>query len=139
LQGGYRNVIAGVTSGQPANGYKLTNIAVAPLNVVVFSSNPQLVNDLPGYVETMPVELEGVEDDFDTFVDLNLPEGISVVGDQSVLVQVSIAAIDGSLTLTAGRRRPAANPGCRNLTSPDVIRLAGPVLNDLQSDDIRAC
>jgi hypothetical protein len=32
---------------QPAaNGYKLTNITVSPLNVVVFASDPQLVNDL---------------------------------------------------------------------------------------------
>lgn len=142
LQGGYRNVIVRVvTSGQPSNGYKLTNITVAPLNVVVFSSNPQLVNDLPGYVETMPVNLEGVEDDFDTFVGLNLPEGISVVGDQSALVQVSIAAIDGSLTLALSVVPIGLLPTLAAQISPptvDVI-LAGPVpvLNEMQSDDIR--
>ena len=142
LQGGYRNVIVRVvTSGQPANGYKLTNITVSPVNVVVFSSNPQLVNDLPGYVETMPVELEGAEDDFDTFVALNLPEGISVVGDQSVLVQVSIAAIEGSLTLTLPVVPIGLLPTLAAEISPptvDVI-LAGPVpvLNGLQTDDIR--
>ncbi|MGW8226130.1 MAG: CdaR family protein, partial [Anaerolineales bacterium] len=69
LQGGYRNVIVRVeTVGQPANGYKLTNITVSPLNVVVFSSDPQLVNDLPGYVETEPVDLTGAVDDIDTYV-----------------------------------------------------------------------
>ena len=100
LQGGYRNVIVKVlTTGQPANGYKLTNITVSPLNVVVFASDPQLVNDLPGYVETEPVDLTGTEDDVDTFVSLKLPDGVSVVGDQSVLVRVSIAAIEGSLTV----------------------------------------
>jgi YbbR domain-containing protein len=130
-----------VTSGQPANGYKLTNITVSPVNVVVFSSNPQLVNDLPGYIETMPVELEGAEDDFDTFVALNLPEGISVVGDQSVLVQVSIAAIEGSLTLTLPVVPIGLLPTLAAEISPptvDVI-LAGPVpvLNGLQTDDIR--
>jgi YbbR domain-containing protein len=142
LQGGYRNVIVRViTTGQPANGYKLTNITVSPLNVVVFSSNPQLVNDLPGYVETMPVVLEGVEDDFDTFVALNLPEGISVVGDQSVLVQVSIAAIDGSLTLTLPVVPIGLLPTRAAEISPPTVDvfLAGPVpiLSELQSDDIR--
>ena len=142
LQGGYRNVIVRViTAGQPASGYKLTNITVSPLNVVVFSSNPQLVNDLPGYVETVPVELEGVEDDFDTFVALNVPEGVSVVGDQAVLVRVSIAAIEGSLTLTLPVVPIGLLPTLAAEISPatvDVI-LAGPVpvLSGLQSTDIR--
>jgi YbbR domain-containing protein len=142
LQGGYRNVIVRViTSGQPASGYTLTNIAVSPLNVVVFSSDPQLVNDLPGYVETQPVNLEGAEDDFDLFVSLNLPEGVSVVGDQAVLVRVSIAAIEGSLTLTL----PVVPIGllptrAAEISPPTVdIILAGPVpiLNGLKSTDIR--
>jgi YbbR domain-containing protein len=142
LQGGYRNVIVRViTAGQPASGYKLSNITVSPVNVVVFSSNPQLVNDLPGYVDTEPVQLEGIEDDFDTFVALNLPEEISVVGDQTVLVRVSIAAIEGSLTL----RLPVVPIGlmptmAAEISPPGVdVILAGPVpvLNEMQSDDIR--
>ena len=143
LQGGYRNVIVRVvTEGQPADGYKLTNVTVSPLNVVVFSSDPQLVNDLPGYIETKPVDLSEAEDDLDTFVDLNLPEGVSVAGaDQFVLVQVSIAAIEGSLKVTlpvlpiglvptrAARIEPA---------TVDVILLGPvPVLDVLDSEDIR--
>jgi len=85
LQGGYRNVIVRVeTVGQPADGYKLTNITVSPLNVVVFSSDPQLVNDLPGYVETEAVDLTGAVDDIDTYVAITLPEGVTLVGDQFV-------------------------------------------------------
>ena len=142
LQGGYRNVIVRVvTTGQPANGYKLTNITVSPLNMVVFSSDPQLVNDLPGYVETEPVDLTDAVDDIDTYVAINLPEGVTMVGDQFVLVQVSIAAIEGSLTMSLPVIPIGLLPIHTVLISPesvDVI-LSGPVpvLDTLTPDDIR--
>ena len=61
--------------------------------------NPTLVDNLPGYVETSPVDLTGAKDDVDVRVALNLPEGISVVGDQTVNVVVGVSAIEGSLTI----------------------------------------
>jgi YbbR domain-containing protein len=142
LQGGYRNVIVKVvTSGRTANGYKLTNITVSPLNVVVFSTDPQLVNDLPGYVETQPVDLDGAEDDVDSFVVLNLPDGVSVVGDQSVLVQVSIAAIEGSLTVSLPVTPIGLLPTHAAAISPETVDviLSGPVpiLNSLDPSEIR--
>ncbi len=142
LQGGYRNVIVRVlTTGQPANGYKLTNITVSPLNVVVFSSDPQLVNDLPGYVETEPVDLTDAVDDIDTFVAINLPEGVTMVGDQFVLVQVSIAAIEGSLTMSLPVIPVGLLPIHDAVISPDTVDviLSGPVpvLDMLTPDDVR--
>jgi YbbR domain-containing protein len=142
LQGGYRNVIVRVvTEGQPANGYKLTNITVSPLNVVVFSSDPQLVNDLPGFVEAESVDLTGAEDDFDTYVTINLPEGVSVVGDQFVLVRVSIAAIEGSLTLSIPVTPVGLLPIHDAIVSPDSVGviLSGPVpiLDTLTPEDVR--
>ena len=142
LQGGYRNVIVRVvTTGQPANGYKLTNITVSPLNMVVFSSDPQLVNDLPGYVETEPVDLTDAVDDIDTYVVINLPEGVTMVGDQFVLVQVSIAAIEGSLTMSLPVIPVGLLPIHTAVISPETVDviLSGPVpvLDTLTPDDIR--
>lgn len=142
LQGGYRNVIVKVlTTGQPANGYKLTNITVSPLNVVVFASDPQLVNDLPGFVETDPVDLTGAEDDVDTFAALQLPEGISVVGDETVLVQVSIAAIEGSLSMDLPVTPIGLLPTQAAVLSPETVKviLSGPVtvLDSLEPSDLR--
>jgi YbbR domain-containing protein len=142
LQGGYRNVIVRVlTTGQPANGYKLTNITVSPLNVVVFSSDPQLVNDLPGYVETEPVDLTDAVDDIDTYVVIDLPEGVTMVGDQFVLVQVSIAAIEGSLTMSLPVIPIGLLPIYSAVISPETVDviLSGPVpiLDTLTPDDIR--
>lgn len=98
---GYRNVVVKAeVTGQVANGYRLTNISVFPPAVTVYSSNAQVVSNLPGYISTLPLDLTNVRDDVDISVLLDLPDGVSVVGDQTeVLVRVGIAAIESSLTL----------------------------------------
>ena len=142
LLGGYRYVIVRTVSvGQVASGYRLTNIFVSPVGVVVFSSNPVLVNNLPGYVETQPIDLSGKEDDFETLVELDLPIGISVVGDPKVLVQVSIATIESSLAISLPVEVIGLAPGLNASVAPatmDVI-LSGPVpvLNTLGPTDVR--
>lgn len=142
LLGGYRNVVVKVvTTGQVANGYKLTNVSVSPPNVVVFSTDPLLVKNLPSFVETEPLDLTNAENDIDTLLTLNLPEGVSVVGDQSVHVQVSIAPIEGSLTITLPVTPIGLLPTFTVQISPDSVDviLSGPVpvLNNIQPSDIR--
>jgi YbbR domain-containing protein len=142
LLGGYRYVIVrAVTVGQVSTGYRVTNIFVTPIGVVVFSSDPELVNNLPGYIETQPVDLTGKEDDFETLVDLNLPAGISVVGDSKVLVQVSIATIETSLAIALPVEVIGLSPGLASTVTPSVVNviLSGPVpvLNTLGSTDVR--
>jgi YbbR domain-containing protein len=143
LLGGYRYVIVrAISNGQVANGYRLTNIFVSPVGVVVFSSDPELVNNLPGYIATIPIDLSGKADDFETLVDLDLPAGVSVVGDPKVLVQVSIAAIESSLAITLPVEMIGLAPGLEASAAPatvDVI-LSGPVpiLNTLAPADVRA-
>lgn len=142
LLGGYRYVIVrAVTVGQVSTGYRVTNIFVTPIGVVVFSSNPELVNNLPGYIETQPVDLTGKEDDFETLVDLNLPAGISVVGDSKVLVQVSIATVESNLAISLPVEIIGLSPGLEASVNPAVVNviLSGPVpvLNTLGPTDVR--
>jgi len=100
-RGGYRNVVVKVSpSGQVASGYRVTNISVFPPTVTVFSQDPKLVDDLPGYVETEALDLTNAKDDLDLRLQLDLPPGVSIVGEQTVAVQVGIAAIEGSITLS---------------------------------------
>jgi YbbR domain-containing protein len=100
-KGGYRDlVVKVVVSGRVASGYRLTSILVNPPVVTVFSSDIELINSLPGYVETSQLDLTGVSADLETRLSLTLPEGVTLLGDQSVLVQVGISAIEGSLTIT---------------------------------------
>lgn len=98
--GGYRDIAVKVNiSGQQAGGYRVTNISVFPPVVTVYSQNPALVADMPGFVETEPLNLNGGAEDINTRLALVLPSGVEVIGEQTVNVQVGISAIEGSLTL----------------------------------------
>jgi len=139
---GYRNVIVKViTKGQVANGYTLTNIQVTPNNVIVTSSDPQRLNELPGYVETMPLDLTGLQNYVESLLDLELPEGISVVNDQKVLVQVSVAPIESNLTLSLPIEMIGLKPGLEVVIAPLTVDvyLSGPVpiLSTLKPSDLR--
>jgi YbbR domain-containing protein len=96
-------VVKVVATGNVAPGYRVTNISVYPATVTVFSSDPRLVDSLPGYVETASIDLTLARDDVDVRVPLVLPTGVSVVGDQLVEVQVGVATIEGSLTFEGMR------------------------------------
>lgn len=142
---GYRNVVVKVVAtGQVADGYRLTNISVFPPTITVFSVNPQAVSDLPGYVETLPLDITGAKDDLDMSIGLNLPEGVSVVGDQAeVLVRVGVAAIESSLTIpNVPVEVTGLPPGYKATVSPQEVTviISGPValLDRLTIADVRA-
>jgi YbbR domain-containing protein len=142
LLGGFKNVVVKVlTEGQIADGYRLTNISVTPLTVTVFSNNPQLINELPGYVETEPVDLNGLNDDIEIRVNLVLPPGIKLVGELSVLVQVSVAAVEGSRTISLPVETIGLRPDLETFLSPSVVDaiLLGPlpVLENLTPESFR--
>ena len=140
--GGYRNVVVRViTTGKPALGYRLTNVSVSPPTVSVFSNNPQLVESLPGFVETSPLDLTGVKDDVEVGLTLNLPAGVTVVGEQNVVVQVGVAAIEDSITVSGLVINVSGLPpelaARLSPTTVDVI-ISGPVplLDKLKPEDI---
>jgi YbbR domain-containing protein len=93
-------VVRIVTSGQIASGYRLTNIFSNPPTVTIFSSDPELVDSIPGFVETTPINLNGADDDMEIRVSLNLPEGINVVGSQNVTVMIGIEPIQSSISFS---------------------------------------
>jgi len=143
LLGGYRNmVVKVVTVGRVAVGYKMTNVSVSPPNVVVFSTDPQVVNDLPSFIETEPIDITGADDDIEALLSLVLPEGVSIVGDDRVLVQVNIAAIEGSITISLPVTVIGLLPTYSAQVSPDTVDviLSGPIpeLDAITATDIRA-
>jgi len=99
-QGGFRDVaVKVVVTGQIAAGYRLENISVSPPVVTVFASDPELVNSLPGILETHDLDLQDANEDITTRLSLNLPENVTLVGAQTVEVTVVISPIQTSLTL----------------------------------------
>jgi YbbR domain-containing protein len=99
-QGGFRDVaVKVIVQGQQAPGYRIENISVFPPVVTVFADDPELVSQLPGIVETQALDLQDRKENVSTRLSLDLPENITIVGAQTVQVQVSISPIQTSLTL----------------------------------------
>lgn len=142
LLGGYRNVVVKVvTEGELEEGYWLTNISVSPPNVVVFSADPQLVDALPGYVETEAVDLTGLSDDVDLRVALKLPPGVELAGEETVLVRLNIAALEGSLPISLPIDVVGLSPGLKAELSPNQVDvlISGPVplLRTIKASNLR--
>ncbi len=142
-QGGYRDLAVKVsTQGQVASGYRLTSISVFPPVVTLYSADPDLVAKLPGFVETQPFDLTSARDDIEVRLLLVLPEGISLVGEQAVLVQAVISPILSSITLNNKKVEIIGlGRGLVATISPDSVDviLSGPlpVLETLNPNDVR--
>jgi YbbR domain-containing protein len=100
-QGGYRDfVVKAVIVGAVQNGFRLTGLAVTPSVVTLFSTDPSIVLGMAGYVETEPLDITGAKEDVVRRLSLKLPAGVTVVGDSTLEVNVSISAIEDSQKLT---------------------------------------
>jgi YbbR domain-containing protein len=142
-RGGYRNVVVKVvTVGQIANGFKLANLSVFPPTVTVFSSDPVLIDNLPGYVETQPIDLTGRNETFEQTVNLRLPSGVQLIENQMVTVTVGVSPIESSLSLTD---IPVEATGLTSNLKADILPLkvnliiSGPVnlLNAIKIEDLK--
>jgi YbbR domain-containing protein len=142
-QGGYRDLaVKVVVRGQVASGYRLANILVFPPVITVYSSDPAVVSALPGAVETQPLDLQDASNNITTRLELNLPAGVSVVGERTVLIQAGISPIESSLTLSNEQVEitglPAGLTAQISPTTVDVIVFGPlPLLDTLTRQDVR--
>jgi len=133
--GGFRDVVVRVVlEGQPAAGYRITNVAVHPPVVTVFSQDPKLVQDL-SFVETEPITLDGATESLERLVPLRLPEGVSVVGDDRVRVEIEIEPLETSVTLNLPVEVVGLAPGMQATIAPETVDVLlvgpAPVLENL--------
>ena len=142
-RGGYRNVVVKVvTSGQVMNGYKLTNLSVFPPTVTVYATDPLIIDALPGYVETMPIDLSEKNADFEQRVSLNLPVGVQTLEVGLVTVNVGIAPIESTLSLVDVIVEPVGlTTGRTAIIEPEKVNvvISGPliVLQAIKASDLR--
>lgn len=93
-KGGYKNaILALIPLGSPAYGFKITNMEITPQFVTISTKDPSLTSSLPDLIETKPVNLNGRDKSFEETVELNLPDGINLVGEVEIKVKVEIEAI----------------------------------------------
>lgn len=144
---GYRDVaVRAAVQGSPASGYWISNISVEPALVTV-SGDKALIEELPGFVDTEAIDIEGASNDVIKRVGLDLPEGVLPWGEGSgpegLLVQISIEPQLGGRTvydipveIRGLRLGLVAKP---SPISVDVI-LSGPLpeLQELQPEEVQA-
>lgn len=83
--------------GEPASGYVIYSITYEPQTILV-SGRPNALDQITGTIQTQPVDLTGQTTTFIRTVSVELPAGVFLATDQSVVVTVEID------TLTASRR-----------------------------------
>lgn len=139
---GYKEVtVRPIVEGQVASGYRVSNVSVEPSNVTIFGS-PLVIEGIPGYLETVPIDVSDAKADVVERVTLTLPQGVTVLGEQqSVLVKVSVMAIESSLTVQREFVIQGLQPGLSARPSPGVVDviLSGPVpkLDALKPGDVQ--
>jgi YbbR domain-containing protein len=126
--------------GQVAPGYRITDISVEPPTVTVFGT-PDVISALPGYVETEPINVEGVQADIVKQPALDMPPNVAVVPGQQVKVRISIEAIPSSLTVKVMPELQGLGPGLTATVSLETVEviLSGPLplLEAPEVDDVR--
>lgn len=123
------------------SGYRVIEVRVTPALVTIYSSDPQAFEELPGFVETMPLDLSSATDDVERRLQLNLPSGFSPAGGvQIVTVNVDIEPRMDSITITSQVDIQGIGLDLYARASPDQVSiiLTGPaaILGALLEDDI---
>ncbi len=143
-QFGYRNVAVSVpVSSQVAVGYRLTGLKVDPPSIRVYSTDPSTSDQIPGFIETEPLDLTNASQDITTSLKLRLPENVMVVGDvTTVNVTAGVAAIESSVTLTdVPVEITGLSQGLQASLSPEKVTviISGPVsvLDLLKPTDVQ--
>jgi YbbR domain-containing protein len=127
------------TAGTPAAGFRLTDLTVTPLTVVIRGPLDAL-QDIDS-VSTQPINLEDISESFTEVVDLDLPDGVTAAP-ESVSVEVTLEQSNVEATLGVAPRFVNVAPGLTATTSTAIVlvTISGPLnlLQDLGPEDVQA-
>lgn len=144
MRGGYRILSVKLSvKGEISQGYRVDNLEVDPGFVTVYSADKELLNSLNSFIETETVLLDEITSTTNRKVSLNIPEGITLVGDTTVNVNVEVSAVEGTQTFA---QIPVSivgvDEGLEAYISPaDIdVYLAGPLISlaEIEPADIHA-
>lgn len=129
-----------IVEGQVASGYRISSVSVEPSNTIIFGS-PLVIEGIPGYLETAPIDVSSASANVVERVTLTLPQGVTVLGEQSVVVSVGVTAIESSLTVQREFVIQGLQPGLNVKPSPELVDviLSGPMpkLDALKPGDVQ--
>ncbi|HET9201376.1 MAG TPA: CdaR family protein [Dehalococcoidia bacterium] len=126
------------TTGTPAAGFRLSDLNVTPLTVVI-SGPLQALADLEN-ISTEAIDLNDASESFTEEVALDLPDDVSAVPD-SVTVEVTIEQSTAEATLGVAPRFINTAPGLTSSTSTAIVlvTVSGPlnVLQDISPEAVQ--
>jgi YbbR domain-containing protein len=128
-------------TGTLAPGYRLMEVSVTPPNVAVIGSSAALAQ-LPGFIDTEPIDITGEQSDIVRDVRLNLPSDVALFNQQTVRVTVKIAPIVTSVTITSQPITVGLESGLVARLSPEtldvILQAPLPVLDSINLEqDVR--
>lgn len=137
---GYKDVaVKALISGSVTSGYWVSDIIVDPATVTLVGA-PEALNQLGGFVETEGLDVSGAKDSITKRVRLKLPEGVSVLNANDVMLRVAVEPVLSGLTV----QRPVAVSESCNLpaqVSPETVQviLSGPlpILQTIKREDVQ--
>ena len=110
-----------VIDGEPARGYWLSNLDVTP-DTVTLQGDPALLDQIGGFVDTLPVSVAGAVGNIEQEIPLDVPSGIAVLDSQgaplgTVTVRIRIEPLQGHMTV----RRPVQAIGIPAATTIRIV------------------
>ncbi len=140
---GYRDLaVKAKVVGQPAPGYRITNVTVRPTIVTVVGRS-SAIQSASGYLETEPINLEDATQSMTITAFLQTPEGITVLipPTPQVTVTVGIEVIESGLTVEQTPTLQGLGEGLVATVEPTstVAILSGPIaiMDVLDPNDVQ--
>jgi len=133
-------IIEGREELEAEGWYRLVRIVHDPPEVAVFSEDPEALEALPGYVQTLPIDVSNVTETIERWVPLDLPQGFSLIGVQSIKVTVEIEPIMTTTAISRPVEVEGLGYGLYAYPSPEQVGLilSGPaaVLDTLTPEQV---
>lgn len=144
MRGGYRILSVKLSvKGEISPWYRVDNLEVDPGFVTVYSADKELLNSLNSYIETEEILLDEITSTTTKKASLKVPDGITLVGDTTVNVNIEISAVEGTQSFS---QIPVSIIGIEegyeaNISPSEIdVYLAGPLvsLSEIETSDIHA-
>ena len=139
---GYKDIsVRVILEGKVASGYRISNVSIDP-SIVTVVGNPSAISDIPGYLETAPIDVSGASADIVERVTLVLTEGVSLLsGQQGVMVEVKVTPLESGLTVQRKLTIEGLGLGLAAKPSPEMVDviLSGPMprLDTLKPEEVQ--
>ncbi len=125
--------------GQPATGYRLSSVRVEPSTVVLLGASEALA-EVPGFIETAEIDLDGATGTVARREILMLPNGVTTPDGNTVQVTATVTPIEGGKTVKQKPVVQGLGPGLEARVALETVEviLSGPqaLLDSMEPDDM---